>query len=453
MTASARRESPAGGGPAPSAGAAALPWVARRTAERGLVAAAGVLGVLGLITVHAALYPAESWDPVVAGAVALAGFLVVHAALVVADSRGDEVLLPVAAALSAVGLVMIYRLRPDYAVRQAAWISLGLTSLLIALGTLADLRWVRRYAYLCALAGLVLLVLTVLIGVERNGARQWLVIGRFTLEPGEIVKLLLVAFFAGVLVEARPLLTLPGPRRWREDLGRLGPLLLVCVGALLLLVFQRDLGLAMLYYGVFLAMLYVAVGRLDYVLAGVVAFAGGAALCYHWFAHVRVRVDVWLNPWADAAGRGYQILQGLFALASGGLTGAGLGRGHPELMPASYTDMIFPAVGEDLGAVGTYMVVALYLLFLGRAFRAAIQADGSLDRLAGAGLAAAIGIQTFVILAGSTRLIPLTGIPAPFLTYGGSAAVSNFIVVAFLLAISDRGARAAADGRDGQAHP
>lgn len=435
--------------PGPSAASSPLPWVARRASERGLVAAAGVLGALGLLAVHAAMYPAESWDPVIAGAVALGGFLVVHAALVLADNRGDEVLLPVAAALSAVGLVMIYRLRPDYAVRQAAWISLGLTSLLIALGALTDLRWVRRYAYLCALTGIALLVLTILVGVERNGARQWLVIGNFTLEPGEIVKLLLVAFFAGVLVEARPLLSLPGPRRWRADLGRLGPLLLVCVGSLLLLVFQRDLGLAMLYYGIFLAMLYVALGRLDYIAAGLVAFAGGATICYHLFAHVRVRVDVWLNPWADAAGRGYQILQGLFALASGGVTGAGLGAGHPELLPASYTDMIFPAIGEELGAVGTFMVVALYLLLLGRIFRAAAQADGALDRLVGAGLGAAIGIQTFVILAGSTRLIPLTGIPAPFLTYGGSAAVSNFIAVALLLAISDRGARGAADARDG----
>jgi cell division protein FtsW (lipid II flippase) len=435
---------------APSAVSRPLPWVARRSAERGLIVAAGVVGVLGLVAVHAALYPAESWDPVVAGAVALAGFLVVHAALVVADNRGDQVLLPVAAALSALGLVMIYRIRPDYAVRQAAWISLGLTALLIALGTLADLRWVRRYAYLCAVAGLALLVLTVLVGVERNGARQWIVIGSFTLEPGEIVKLLLVAFFAGVLAETRPMLTLPGPRHWRAELGRLGPLLLVCVGALLLLVFQRDLGLAMLYYGVFLAMLYIAIGRFDHVLVGLVAFAGGATLCYHWFAHVRVRVDVWLNPWADAAGRGYQILQGLFALASGGATGAGLGAGHPELMPASYTDMIFPAIGEELGAVGTFMVVTLYLLLLGRAFRAAMQADGPIDRLVGAGLAAALGIQTFVILAGSTRLIPLTGIPAPFLTYGGSAAVSNCIAVALLLAISDRGARAAADARDDQ---
>jgi len=224
----------------------------------------------------------------------------------------------------------------------------------------------------------------------------------------------------------------------------------VCVGALLLLVFQRDLGLAMLYYGMFLAMIYVAIGRFDHVLAGVVAFACGAALCYHWFAHVRVRVDVWLNPWADAAGRGYQIVQGLFALASGGVTGAGLGAGHPELMPASYTDMIFPAIGEELGAVGTFMVVALYLLFLGRAFRAAVRADGAIDALVGAGLAAALGIQTFVILAGSTRLIPLTGIPAPFLTYGGSAAVSNCIAVALLLAISDRGERAAAEAHNGR---
>ena len=412
--------------------------LSRRARERGLLVGALALGAVGLAAVHVALYPDEPWRPVVVGAIALAGFLVVHAALCASGHGGDEVLLPVAAGLSAVGLVMIYRLRPDYALRQAGWVALGLVALLVVLGTLRDLRWVRRYAYLCAALGLVLLFATVLIGVERNGARQWLLLGGVAVEPGEVVKLLLVAFFAGVLTDARGLLTLPGPRHWRAELGRLGPMLLCCLGALLLLVFQRDLGLAMLYYGIFMAMLYVATGRADYVVLGLAAFLVGAAVCYHLFGHVRVRVDVWVDPWASAATGGYQILQGLYGLATGGVVGTGLGAGHPDLMPAAYTDMIFPAIGEELGAAGTFCVVALYLLLIGRMFRIAARAPGVFESLIAAGLATALGLQAFIILGGSTRLIPLTGIPAPFLTYGGSAAVSNFVALGLLLGVSRR---------------
>lgn len=412
-----------------------------RTHERDLLLWAIPLGVLGLAVVHVAVYRSEPWVPVLAGTMALAGFLIVHAALCASGSDADEIVLPIAAGLSSLSLVMIYRLRPEYLSRQSAWIALGLLALLVTLGTLADLRWVRRYANLSAAVGLALLFLTVTVGGERNGARQWLVIGGFTIEPGEIVKLLLVAFFAGALTDARGMLMPPGSSRWSTDLARVGPMLGVCLGALLLLVFQRDLGLAMLYFGVFLAMLYVATGRLDYVLLGLAAFTLGATLCYQLFDHVRVRIDVWLNPWADPTGRGYQILQGLYSLASGGVVGTGLGAGHPELMPAAHTDMIFPAIGEELGAAGTFCVVSLYLLLLGRLFRTAVRAGGDLDTLVGAGLAAALGLQTFIILAGSTRLIPLTGIAAPFLTYGGSAAISNFLALALLLGISDRTAR------------
>jgi len=427
--------------PDPSVAArAALAWTgAARARERRLLVGAALLGALGLATVHLALYRSEPWTPVAAGALALGGFLVVHGALCAMRSEADPLLLPIAAGLSAVSLVMIYRVRPEYLLRQAAWVALGLAALLVVLGTLGDLRWVRRYAYLCAAAGMALLALTVTLGLERNGARQWLPLGPLTLEPGEVVKLLLVAFFAGVLDDTYRLLTLPGPRRWRAELARLGPMLAVCLFALLLLVFQRDLGLALLYYGVFLAMLYVATGRLDYVGVGLAAFAAGAALCYHLFAHVRVRVDVWLDPWADPSGRGYQIVQGLYSLASGGVLGAGLGAGHPELVPAAHTDMIFPTIGEELGAVGTFCTVALYLLFVGRMFRVATRSRGTLEVLVAAGLAASLGLQAFIILGGSTRLIPLTGIPAPFLTYGGSAAMTNFAALGLLLAISSRG--------------
>ena len=420
--------------------------VALRTRERELLVWALSLGVLGLITVHTALYRSDPWVPVLAGTMALAGFLIVHAALCASGSGADEIILPIAAGLSSVSLAMIYRLRPEYLSRQSAWIALGLLALLVALGVLGDLRWVRRYTYLCAAAGLALLVLTVTVGVERNGARQWLVLGGFTVEPGEIVTLLLIAFFAGVLADTRGTPEPSGSRRWTEDLARVGSTLAVCLGAMLLLAFQRELGLALLYSGIFLAMLYVATGRIDDVVLGLAALALGAVVSYGWFPHVRARIDVWWNPWADPAGRGYQILQGLYGLASGGVVGTGLGAGHPDLMPAAHTDMIFPAIGEELGAAGTLCVVALYLLLLGRIFRTAVRAAGNLDMLVAAGVASALGLQTFIILAGSTRLIPLTGLPAPFLTYGGSAAVANFVALALLLGVSNRTAARARGG-------
>ena len=423
-----------------------------RTHERETLLWAIPLGVLGLAVVHLTLYRSEPWVPVLAGAMALAGFLIVHAALCASQSDADQVILPITAGLSGLSLVMIYRLRPDYLPRQSAWIALGLLSLLVALGLLGDLRWVRRYTYLWAAVGVALLVLTVTAGVERTGARQWLVLGGFTIEPGEVVKLVLVVFFAGILTEMRKKRMPPGPQPWMTDVSWVGPILAVCVGSLLVLVFQRDLGQAVLYYGVFLAMLYVATGRRDYVVLGLAAFTLGAILCYGVFPHVRVRLDAWLSPWPDPTGRGYQILQGVYSLASGGVVGTGLGVGHPDLMPAAHTDMIFPAIGEELGAAGTFCVVALYLMLLGRLFRVAIRADGDLDVLVAAGVAATLGLQAFLILAGSTRLLPLTGTPAPFLTYGGSAAVCNFLALALLFGISDRTGRRPprAGGNDGE---
>ena len=410
----------------------------QRPLERGLLGWAVALGVFGLGVVHVSVYQGEPWSPVLAGTLALGGFLIVHAALSASRSQADEVLLPVAAGLSGLSLAMIYRLRPELLLRQSAWVALGLLAFLVVRGAMGDLRWLRRYAYLWAATGLSLLVVTVLFGVERFGARQWIPLGPLTFEPAEIVKLLLVAFYAGVLADTLGMLTLPGPHRWETELARIGPMLVICLGALVLLAFQNDLGLAFLYYSTFVMMLYVATGRGDYILVGLLTFACGALLCYHGIPHVRARLDVWVHPWADPARGGYQIIQGLYALASGGLLGAGLGAGHPDLVPAAHTDMIFPAIGEELGVVGTFSVVALYLLLLGRMFRTAVRAGGLYTQLLATGLAGAFGLQTFIILGGSTRLIPLTGVPAPFLSYGGSAAVSNFAALALLVGISDR---------------
>ncbi len=407
-----------------------------RTLERRLLLSAVLLGGAGLIIVHLSLHRGESWTPVLIGAGALLSFLVVHAILVALRPDADQLLLPLVAAMTSLSLVMIYRLKPLYLVRQSAWVVLALAAFLAVMAVMSDLRWVRRYTYLCGAAALLLLVVTVAVGMEANGARRWLLFRGVTFEPGEIVKLLLVAFFAGILAET-PEGQLPqGVPRWRTELARLGPMLTVCAGALLLVVFQRDVGLAMLYYGIFLTMLYAATGRAGYLAMGLVAFIAGAAVCYQLFPHVRVRIDVWLDPWRDPSGRAYQIVQALYALGSGGLLGTGLGAGHPEFIPEVHTDMIAPAIGEELGYAGVSGVIILYLLLLARMFRIAIRARDPRSALVGTGLAAGLTLQALIILGGSTRFTPLTGIPAPFLSYGGSAAVSDFIAVALLLGIS-----------------
>ena len=414
-------------------------WTARHL-ERRLLVSVVLLGAAGLGLVHLMLHRGEPLEPVLIGVAALLSFFVVHVLLAASRPDADQLLLPLVAALTGLSLVMIYRLKPLYLVRQAAWVVLALAALVAVVAVMRDLRWVGRYTYLSGAAALLLLVLTVAGGVEVNGARRWLLIRGITFEPGEIVKLLLVVFFAGILAEAPGGRLLPGAHRWRIELARLGPVLSVCAGALLLVIFQRDVGLAMLYFGIFLAMLYAATGRAAYLALGLVAFVAGAAVCYALFPHVRVRIDVWLNPWRDAAGRAYQIVQALYALASGGLLGAGLGAGHPELMPEVHTDMIGPAIGEELGYAGLTCVIVLYVLLLARTSKIAVRARDPGAALVATGLSAGLALQALIILGGSTRFTPLTGIPAPFLSYGGSAAVSHFIAIALLLGISAQAA-------------
>lgn len=409
-----------------------------RDLERRSLLGATLVGALGLSAVHLSVYRGAPWTPVLAGTAALFSFLIPHVVLARWGRRADELLLPPAAVLTSVSLVMLYRLSPTYLLRQSAWVALGLAVLLVALPTMSNLRWARRYRYLCGATALLLLALTIAVGEERNGARLWISLGGITVEPGEVVKLLLVGFFAGTLAEARQLLEAGGSRLWRLELAHLGPMLTACAGALVLLVLQHSLGLAALYYGIFLMMLYVATGRWDHLTIGALAFAAGATVCYFLFPYVRVRIDLWLNPWADAAGRGYQIVQALYGLGTGGVLGTGLGAGHPRFVPEAHTDMILATVGEELGFAGASCVIVLYLLLLGRMFRTAIRTSEDLPRFIATGLAVSLTLEAAIILAGSTRFTPLTGVPAPFLSYGGSATVSNFVAVALLLGISAR---------------
>lgn len=345
-------------------------------------------------------------------------------------------MLPVAGALAGLGLIEVYRLQPDLLVRQVFWIAMGSGVLLATFHLARDLQ--RVYRARAAAAGLAVLLLlsTVILGTSRGGTRQWLDIGVASFQPSEIAKVLVVLFVAGHL----------GARwaRWEKEGFTERKLLraLILPAALLaasvgLLIAQRDLGGAALFYAVFLVLVYVVSGRASYVVFGTGAALAAGFIGYGIIPHVRLRVDAWLNPWEDLAGSGYQTVQALFALGSGGLLGTGLGLGHPDLVPAAHTDLIFIAVAEELGLVGAVATIGLLAVLTVRGLNVAAIAKSSQGKLLAVGLVTLLAVQGLLILGGSTRLLPLTGITLPFVSYGGSSMVSNMALLGLLLALSD----------------
>ncbi len=357
----------------------------------------------------------------------------------------DQVLLPLAGCLSGLGLVMIRRLAPNFLAKQVLWLVLGVAAMLALVVVPRDLRWLRRYRYTWLTLGLLLVALTLVFGVHPSGyrARLWLGSGGFYIQPSELLKVLLIAFLASYLSEKRELLSLAvyrlGP--WRlPPLPYLAPLLITWGFSLFLLAWQGDLGTALLFFCAFLAMLYVTSSRSVYVWAGLILFVVGTLAVYRVFAHVRPRIDIWLDPWSDPGGRSYQIVQSLLAFAAGGVLGQGLGYGQAsEYVPAVHTDLIFAAIGEELGLVGAVAVVALYALLLHRGYRLALAAADDFQKLLVTGLTAALNLQAVVIMGGSLKLIPLTGVTLPFVSYGGSSLVMNLVVLGLLLHVSGRG--------------
>jgi cell division protein FtsW (lipid II flippase) len=316
----------------------------------------------------------------------------------------------------------------------------------ITLVVVRDVRMFERYRYTVALLGVGALLFPLAPGIGRtiNGSRLWVALGSLTFEPSEVAKVLLVAFFAAYLVDKRELLTFGRVRigRWFMPSPRdLGPLMLAWGMALLVLGYEKDMGTSLLFFGVFASMLYITTRRGAYVLGTLVLLAIGSVFAYHTMGHVRVRVDTWINPWKDRQGNGYQIIQSWYAFGSGGIAGTGLGLGSPKLIPNAATDFVFSAIGEELGLVGTLGVVTAFMLLMGSAFRIAVDATRPFAQLFAAGIATILGLQTFLILGGVTRVIPLTGITLPFVSYGGSSLVANFALLAILLRISDDSAR------------
>jgi cell division protein FtsW (lipid II flippase) len=370
----------------------------------------------------------------------------------------DPVLLPVVAALNGLGLAVIHRLDLAYeaadkphgfAQQQLIWMTLGVLLFVATLVLLRDHRVLQRFTYTSGLAAIVLLLLPMLpvIGSTINGARIWIHLGPFSFQPGEIAKVLLVIAFAGYLVLHRDALALAGRRVLFVDLPRgrdLGPILAMWLISLGILVFQRDLGSSLLFFGLFLIMLYVATERPGWLIVGGGLFLAGAFLAYKLFSHVAIRVDVWLQPFDYYDKRGdlsFQPVEAMFGMGWGGLIGRGFGDGSPERVPYANSDFIVASIGEELGLTAVIAVVLLYGLIVERALRAALVCRDGFGKLVATGLAGVFTIQVFVVIGGVTRLIPLTGLTTPFLSYGGSSLVANWVIIALLLRISDQARR------------
>lgn len=416
-----------------------------------------ILTTLGFALVYTQKSSALTWSSLTYGALFLALFAIAHIGRRVLAPHADPYLLPVTALLSTLGILVIYRLNEKLALQQAMWLVVGLVAFLLVLLFARDLKVLRDYRFLIGIAGVVLLLFTAIFGREINGARLWVALGPVRFQPAEFGKILLVVFFAAYLVDIREALTVSTRRVLGVPLPPfryLAPLLTIWVLSMVLMIFMKDLGTSLLFFGALLALLYVATGRFFYVVVGLALFAAGAALLYYIFPHVQTRIDIWLDPWKDPSGKGYQIVQSLFALAAGGLFGRGLGQGYlmlqsgQTIIPALETDFIFSAIGEELGLVGAVGVILLYLIFTYRGFRIAVRARDDFSRLLATGLTSIFALQAFLIMGGVIKLIPLTGITLPFVSYGGSSIVANFVLLALLLRTSDRVARDEAAGRE-----
>jgi cell division protein FtsW (lipid II flippase) len=380
----------------------------------------------------------------------------VHGLLRWKAQYADPVLLPIATVLNGLGLVMIHRLdlahgrtSSAYAPRQLIWMTIGVAGALALLWFVRDHRQLQRFTYTAMAGGLALLLLPLVpvIGRNINGSRIWIGLGPLSFQPGEIAKLLLALFFAGYLVQARDSLALVGRKVLGVSLPRardLGPIIVAWLASVGVLVFERDLGSSLLFFGLFVAMLYVATERRSWIAIGMVLFAAGAYVAYRLFGHVQQRVLLWLHPFSQQAlAVSDQLVRGLFGMANGGLLGTGLGRGRPDLTYFAESDFIVPSFAEELGLAGLFALLLLYLLFIERGFRTALGVRDGYGKLLATGLAFTVAIQCFVVVGGVTRVIPLTGLTMPFLSYGGSSLVANWAILALLLRISDQSRRPA----------
>jgi cell division protein FtsW (lipid II flippase) len=414
----------------------------------------GALTALGFASVYIARQSVVSTGSLSYAAFFFGLYLVAHLVARMTVPNADPYLLPMAGLLTAVGVTEIYRITPGDAFRQALWIVISVGVFSVTLYLLRDdYRRLESYKYIFGLTAIGLLVLPVVpvLGTTVNGARLWVHVGSFRFQPGELAKIMLIVFLAAYLREKREVLA-------QGRLKDIGPLLVIWGGAMLVLVETNDLGSALLFFGIFLAMVYVATARFAYVAGGAVLFVAGAAGVYQLVPHVRERVTIWLHPWTDhpvycgLTGKlalrqdcqSYQLVRSMYSIANGHFGGTGLGKGAfttldgKPLIPYLNTDFIYSALAQELGLIGSAALLLVYMVFVLRGFRIAMLATDGFSKLLAAGLTFGFALQTFIIVGGILRLIPLTGITLPFVSYGGSSVVANFVLLAGLLLISHR---------------
>ena len=403
------------------------------------------LSVLEIVNTDIWLY----WTPIAAFAVGIHMILRRHA------QNADSMILPIAVALNSLGISEIYRLdlaeiaaggENLFATKQVIWTCLAMAAAAAVILYVPSHLFLKRYVYIAMFVGIGLLLLPMLpiLGQTINGARLWISLFGLTFQPGELGKIALTIFFAGYLVARRDSLAIVGRKFLGVQVPRareLGPILAIWVASLLVLVVQRDLGTSLLYFGLFIVMIYVATGRVLYVVVGLGMFVTGALVASRIMDYVRGRFDSWLNPFApehyDAVGGSYQLVQGIFGLAHGGIFGTGLGGGVPQLVPLAESDFIIAALGEELGMAGLFAIFAMYLLLVYRGIRIAFNHNDDFSKLLAIGLSFVIALQTFIVVGGVTRVVPLTGLTTPLLAAGGSSLLANWIIIGVLLRISD----------------
>jgi peptidoglycan glycosyltransferase len=421
---------------------AVIPQPARRRTELGLI-------ILALL-LTAGLYVLASLGKAGSLPANIGPFLGIVCGLLLVAHLGmrrwapyaDPVLLPTACLLNGIGYVFIARLNRHLAGLQATWTAIGIAAFLITLIVVRRARDLEHYRYTFALVGIGLLLvpLAPVIGQNINGARLWVRLGSITFQPGELAKIALAIFFASYMVERGELLskgTLRVGRFLVLDPKYLAPVLVAWGLSLLIFLFENDLGSSFLFFALFIGMLWVATGRAYYLSLGAGLFAAGSVFALKVIGHAKSRIQAWRNPWPFYNTTGYQIIQGWFGLAAGGIYGTGPGLGSPQRIPDATTDFVFAAIGEELGLLGATAVLAAFLLMVGTGLRIAIRCERPFEKLLATGLSLILGVQTFVIIGGVTRIIPLTGITLPFVSYGGSSLIANYILLALLLRISN----------------